>query len=97
LVWSEGQKLRTEYRRSVGDTNQLRKNAEELVALTPDAILVTSSAPLATLRQATRTVPIVFVQVADPVEEGAWSPASHGQAAMPRDLRRLNMARARNG
>jgi putative ABC transport system substrate-binding protein len=70
LGWSEGRNLRIEYRWSVGGSEELRRYAEELVALAPDAILVTGSAPLAVLRQATRTVPVVFVNVADPVGSG---------------------------
>ena len=71
LGWTEGRNLRIDFRWTEGDAGQLRRYSEELVALAPEAILVTSSAPLAALRQATRTVPIVFVAVADPVEGGA--------------------------
>ena len=69
LGWREGQNLRIDYHRTAAD-NEIRNHAKELVALAPDAILVSGSALLAALRQATRTVPIVFVQVADPVGGG---------------------------
>jgi len=68
--WTIGRNIRVEYRLGPGDGEELRRRAMELVALTPDAILVTGSAPLASLLQATRSVPIVFVSVTDPVGAG---------------------------
>jgi putative tryptophan/tyrosine transport system substrate-binding protein len=53
-----------------GRGNRSRKNATELVALAPDVILATGSPTLEPLLQATHTVPIVFVQIADPVGAG---------------------------
>ena len=53
-----------------GDADSIRKYAAELVALAPDVILATGTATVAPLLQATRTVPIVFVIVADPVGAG---------------------------
>src|SRR5215212_11442120 len=70
LGWTEGRNFQIDYRWSVGGPDELRRYAEELVSLGSDAILVTSSGPLAALRQATRTVPIVFVNVSDPVGLG---------------------------
>jgi putative ABC transport system substrate-binding protein len=67
---NDGRNLHIEYRANVGGPEQLRQYAEELVAQKPDAILVTSSAPLEALSKATRDVPIVFVNVADPVGLG---------------------------
>ena len=52
------------------DTGDLRKAATELVASSPDVILASSTPAVAALQQATRTVPIVFAQVADPVSAG---------------------------
>lgn len=72
LGWNDGENLQIEYHWSVGGAEELHKLAEELVSLTPDAILVTGSAPLAALRRATRTVPVVFVNVADPVGGASW-------------------------
>jgi putative ABC transport system substrate-binding protein len=63
LGWREDRNLRIDYRWTAGDADQLRRYAKELVALAPDAILVSGSSLLAALRQATSTVPIVFVQV----------------------------------
>jgi putative tryptophan/tyrosine transport system substrate-binding protein len=53
-----------------GDVDRYRRYATELLALAPDVILANSSAALAPLLQATRTVPIVFTTVADPVGAG---------------------------
>jgi putative ABC transport system substrate-binding protein len=70
LGWTVGQNVRVDYRWSVGNTDNMRKYAAELVALAPDVILAHSSAAVAPLLQATRTVPIVFTTVADPVGAG---------------------------
>jgi putative ABC transport system substrate-binding protein len=70
LGWSEGRNLRVEYRATGGDAERTRKSAAELVALAPDVILATGSAGLVPLLQVTRTVPIVFTIVPDPVGAG---------------------------
>jgi putative tryptophan/tyrosine transport system substrate-binding protein len=69
LGWMEGRNLRLEYRWAVGDAALLRKQATELVGLAPDLILATSTPVLAALRQE-KTLPIVFVQVTDPIGGG---------------------------
>jgi ABC-type uncharacterized transport system substrate-binding protein len=69
LGWTEGRNLRLEYRWAVGDATLLRKQATELVSLAPDLILATSTPVLAALRQE-KTLPIVFVQVTDPIGGG---------------------------
>ena len=68
--WSVGQNVRIDYRWSGGNADNMRKYAAELVALAPDVILAHSSAAVAPLLQATRTVPIVFTAVSDPVGAG---------------------------
>jgi putative tryptophan/tyrosine transport system substrate-binding protein len=68
--WSVGRNVRIDYRWAVGDAERSRKYAAELVALAPDAILAAGGAVVAPLLQATRTVPIVFVQTPDPVGAG---------------------------
>jgi ABC-type uncharacterized transport system substrate-binding protein len=68
--WSEGRNVRLDYRWGVGDPDRHRKNAAQLVALEPDIILAHGSPIVRPLLQATRTVPIVFVNVADPVGAG---------------------------
>src|SRR5262245_44936061 len=70
LGWTIGQNVLVEYRWGSGNAETMRKHAAELVALAPDVILAHSSAALAPLLQITRTVPIVFTVVADPVGAG---------------------------
>jgi ABC-type uncharacterized transport system substrate-binding protein len=70
LGWTIGQKVRIDSRWPAGDPELFRRYAAELVALSPDVILATGSAAVAPLLQATRTVPIVFVIVPDPVGAG---------------------------
>jgi putative ABC transport system substrate-binding protein len=67
LGWTDGRNMRVDYFWGQGQPATMRKHAAELAALAPDAILVSGTAPLGPLLQATRTVPIVFVNVADPV------------------------------
>jgi putative ABC transport system substrate-binding protein len=68
--WTLGQNLRLDYRWGDGKPNTMSKYAAELVTLAPDVILASSSAALAPLLEATRTVPIVFAGVGDPVAGG---------------------------
>src|SRR5262252_871554 len=70
LGWIEGRNIRIDYRWGGGDLDRVRRYAAELVALAPDVILVGSGSALAALQNATRTVPIVFVSVTDPVGGG---------------------------
>ena len=66
LGWAVGRDLKIETRQ-IGPSDSLRRYAAELVALAPDVILSIGSIALAPLQQATRTIPIVFVNVPDPV------------------------------
>src|SRR5499427_1525050 len=68
--WSVGQNLRIEYRYAEGDSVRMKALAKELVELKPDCILGHSTPVVTALMQATRTIPIVFVSVADPVGSG---------------------------
>jgi putative ABC transport system substrate-binding protein len=70
LGWTDGHNVRIDYRWGLGDANNIRKYAMELAALSPDVILSVGTASMRPLLQATRTVPIVFVSVADPVGAG---------------------------
>ena len=70
LGWTEGRNVRIESRWGAGNADNTRKYAAELVALTPDVILANGDVAAALLLQATRTVPIVFVIVPDPVGAG---------------------------
>jgi putative ABC transport system substrate-binding protein len=69
LGWTIGRNVQIEYRWDL-DEADFRRNAAELVALAPDVILTTGGISMGPLLQATRTVPIVFVQVTDPVGAG---------------------------
>ena len=68
--WAIGGNVRIDTRWGAGDAERYRRYAAELVALAPDVILVNGPAALAQLQQATRSVPIVFVNVVDPVGAG---------------------------
>jgi len=70
LGWIEGRNLQIDYRSSAGDTERSRKFAAELVALNPDLIVASGVVGVTPLLQITRTVPIVFVNVGDPVGAG---------------------------
>src|SRR5262245_2124827 len=70
LGWMDGRNVRIDTRWAAGDAERIRRYAAELVALAPDVILAATSPTVAALLQATHTVPIVFVQVADPVGSG---------------------------
>jgi putative ABC transport system substrate-binding protein len=70
LGWIEGRNLRIDARWGAGDAAAIRKAATELAALAPDVIVAGGSAGAAAILQATRTVPIVFVIVPDPVGSG---------------------------
>jgi putative tryptophan/tyrosine transport system substrate-binding protein len=70
LGWTEGRNLRIDIRWPAADADQIRRYAAELVALEPDVILATGSATVGPLLQATRSIPIVFAIVPDPVGAG---------------------------
>jgi ABC-type uncharacterized transport system substrate-binding protein len=70
LGWTVGHNLRIEHRWAAGDAERIRRYAAELVALAPDVILATGAAGVAPVLHATRTVPVVFVLVPDPVGAG---------------------------
>jgi len=70
LGWVEGRNLRMEVRWGRGDIDRIRTFAKELVALQPDVILAHGTPVTAALHGETRTIPIVFVTVSDPVGDG---------------------------
>ena len=70
LGWTDGVNMRIIARWGAGDADRIRESAAQLVAFAPDVILATSSPALAALQQVTRTVPIVFASVVDPVGGG---------------------------
>jgi putative tryptophan/tyrosine transport system substrate-binding protein len=70
LGWIEGRNIEINIRWAAADLESMKRFARELVALQPDFILTSSTPAAATMLQATRTIPIVFVIVADPVGSG---------------------------
>ena len=70
LGWSEGRNVRIDIRWAATDADRIRGYAAELVSLAPDVILAHGSSTVGPLLQATRTLPIVFVHVPDPVGAG---------------------------
>jgi len=70
LGWTEGSNLRIELRWAAADPNKIRTLAKELVDLRPDAILGQSTPVIDALSRETRTIPIVFTVVADPIASG---------------------------
>ena len=70
LGWTDGRNVRIETHWAGAQALDIRRQAAELVALAPDVIFATGTAAMEPLLQATRSVPIVFVNVADPVGAG---------------------------
>jgi putative ABC transport system substrate-binding protein len=68
--WAVGRNAQIDIRWGMGDAERSRKNATELLALTPDVVFATTFPTVAALQQATRAVPIVFAGVIDPVGAG---------------------------
>jgi putative ABC transport system substrate-binding protein len=68
--WRDGRNVRIDYRWAADDADRLRGFAQELVALQPDVIFAVTTPAVAALLRETRTLPIVFAQVSDPVGSG---------------------------
>jgi putative tryptophan/tyrosine transport system substrate-binding protein len=96
LGWIDGRNIRIDYRWGGGDLDRTRRYATELVALGPDVILVSSGSALAALQNVTRTVPVVFVSVSDPVGGGYVASLARPGAIQP-DLPSSSGAQAGNG
>jgi putative ABC transport system substrate-binding protein len=77
LGWVDGRNVRIELRRGLPEANIMRAYATEMVARAPDVILSQGSAALTPLLQATRSIPIVFTLVADPVGAGYIESLAH--------------------
>ena len=95
LGWIIGQNVQVDYRWAL-NFDDVHRYVAELVALAPDVILTHSSATVAPLLQATRTVPIVFTLIVDRLAP-AMSIALRTRAAMLRALPSTSMPSARNG
>jgi putative ABC transport system substrate-binding protein len=70
LGWTDGRNVRIDLRWGGDDPNRIRALAQELVALQPDIIVTPGTLPTAALQRETRTIPIVFAGVAEPVASG---------------------------
>jgi ABC-type uncharacterized transport system substrate-binding protein len=70
LGWTDGRNVRIDFRWGAADAERIRTYAAELVALAPDVILAAGAVTVGPLQQASRTVPIVFAGVTDPVGAG---------------------------
>ncbi len=77
LGWTDGRNVRIDYRWGAGDASRIRAYAAEVVHIAPDVILVNSSSVLRPLQQETSRIPIVFVQVSDPVVSGFVASLAH--------------------
>ena len=70
LGWVDRETARIDIRWGAGDAERIRKGIAELMALAPDIIVTTSTPPTSMFREATRTIPIVFGSIVDPVGSG---------------------------
>jgi putative ABC transport system substrate-binding protein len=70
LGWEDGRNLQLEYRWAAGDVERVRAFAKELVGKSPNVLFATSTPTLTALRPETAAIPIVFVQVSDPIGDG---------------------------
>jgi putative ABC transport system substrate-binding protein len=77
LGWTDGGNIQIATRFGSADAGRIRSHAAELVALAPDVLVGNSTPVLRSLRQATSSIPIVFVAVNDPVEQGFVSSLAH--------------------
>src|ERR1700756_4331110 len=77
LGWIEGRNVRIDYRWAAGSVDRMRLFARELVHLNPDALVTVSTPATAALQAETRTIPIVFAWVSDPIGSGFVSSLAH--------------------
>jgi putative ABC transport system substrate-binding protein len=77
LGWTVDRNLRIDYRWAIGDLEKTRVDAAELLRLAPDVILAVASPALAMVQKATRTIPVVFVAVSEPVAQGFVKSLAH--------------------
>jgi putative ABC transport system substrate-binding protein len=96
LGWIVGRNVRIDYRWGAGDVERYRVIAAELIALSPDVVLAFGYATASALQKATRSVPIVFGSVTDPVGGGLVASLAR-PGAMPPDLFPPNSALPESG
>src|SRR5215472_4883998 len=83
LGWKEGRSLKIEVRWSGGDPSRINDYSAELVKFAPDIIVANGSPVLAAMEQATRSIPVVFAVVNDPVEQGFIPSMAHPGVTSP--------------
>src|SRR6516165_11465490 len=77
LGWADGRNLRIDYRWAGGDVGRIRTFAKELVELSPDIMVGYATPSVVALQQETRSIPIVFLSVTDPVGQGLVASLAH--------------------
>jgi putative tryptophan/tyrosine transport system substrate-binding protein len=77
LGWTVGRNLQIDYRWTAGDVEKIRTGVAELLRLAPDVVVAGASPALAAMQQQTRTIPIVFVMVSEPVAQGFVQSLAH--------------------
>jgi len=77
LGWADGRNLRLVYRWAGGDVGRIRSFAKELVELSPDVVVGYATPSVVALQQETRSIPIVFLSVTDPVGQGLVASLAH--------------------
>jgi putative tryptophan/tyrosine transport system substrate-binding protein len=77
LSWTQGRNIHIDYRWSMGDVERARIAAAELMRLRPEVIVSNASPATAVLQQATSTIPIVFVAVSEPMDQGFVNSLAH--------------------
>ena len=70
LGWNQGRNIAIDLRWGAGDSNRMREFAAELVDLHPDLLIAHTTGPTIALREATDTIPIIFIQISDPIGSG---------------------------
>jgi putative ABC transport system substrate-binding protein len=77
LGWTDGRNIRTDYRWATGDSDRRQTIAKEIVAQRPDVIVAESTIAVAALARESRTIPIVFANVSDPIGSGFVASLAH--------------------
>ena len=84
LGWTDGRNMRMHFRWAGGDINRIRALAQELFGLQPDIILTGGGAATAAVQRETRTIPIVFASVGDPVASGLVAQLDRVESSLTR-------------
>ena len=95
LGWTDGRNVRMDLRWAGADNDRIRMLADELVGLQPDIILTSTTTPTVSVQRETRTIPIVFVNVTDPVASGIVERREHADAPHAVALLRARRERPR--